>query len=183
MPEIQTAKLKKIFSRALENFISSESHNIANGTSERNLCARLAMFLEAEAASSNVTGYYADAEYNRKQEGRVKTILDDNMIEIPITCDLILHSRGESILEDNLIAIEMKRSTHSGEATESDRRRLRAMTKSSYDDIWSADGIAHPEDVCGYRMGYLLVLNVAQRNIVVEGYARGQFMKKAIKVF
>tara|TARA_R110000744_G_scaffold71323_2_gene143678 strand:+ start:2326 stop:2898 length:573 start_codon:yes stop_codon:yes gene_type:complete len=183
MPKIESAILRNIFSKALESFLSSESQNIVNGTSERNLCARLAMFLEAGAASSNVIGYYADAEYNRKQKGKVKTILDDNMVEIPITCDLILHSRGEFILEDNLIAIEMKRSSHSEKATDADRRRLRAMTKSSFDDIWSADGIAHPEHVCGYRIGYLLVLNVPQRNIVIEEYESGKFIKKYLRHF
>jgi hypothetical protein len=176
VPRIRTKILKSAFSKALEKFLLSESRNIESGTSERNLCARLAMHMEAEATSSNITGYYADVEYNRKQEGRVKTILDENMEEVAITCDLILHSRGESVLEDNLIAIEMKRSTHSTEATDSDRRRLRAMTKSSFDDVWSADGIANPEHVCGYRIGYLLVLNIPQRTVAVEEYAGGEFV-------
>lgn len=183
MQKIQTETLKNAFSKALEEFLLSESENIESGTSERNLCARLAMYMEVEATSSDITGYYADVEYNRKQEGRVKTILDENMVEVAITCDLILHSRGKSVLEDNLIAIEMKRSTHSNEATDSDRRRLRAMTKSSFDDIWSADGIAHPEHVCGYRIGYLLVLNIPERTVVVEEYAGGKFVSISSKAF
>ncbi|MFZ3226816.1 MAG: hypothetical protein WA230_15065, partial [Xanthobacteraceae bacterium] len=51
-----------------------------------------------------------DAEYNRQQNGQIKTIIDDHAHEISVTCDLILHSLGEIIRTDNLIAIEMKKS-------------------------------------------------------------------------
>jgi hypothetical protein len=65
------------------------------------------------------------------QDRRFKTILDEHMEEVAVTCDLILHSRGEIASRDNLIAIEMKKSDRPREEKEKDRVRLRALTKPS----------------------------------------------------
>ena len=62
---------------------------------------------------ASYVGYYTDVEYNRNQGGIKtirKTIRGQTEEIIPINCDLILHSRGEDIGQDNLIAIEMKKS-------------------------------------------------------------------------
>lgn len=91
------------------NFFQKERANILNGVAERNLCARLALYIELEMERIGLQGYYADVEYNRKQNGAVKTIMDDEYQIIRINCDLILHSRGEIIQRDNLIAVEMKK--------------------------------------------------------------------------
>ena len=59
------------------------------------------------------SGYYTDVEYNRNAGGIKtirKTIRGQQEEIIPINCDLILHSRGENVDQDNLIAIEMKKS-------------------------------------------------------------------------
>ena len=85
------------------------------------------------------------------QEGRVKVMLAESLREVRIICDLILHSRGERPADDNLIAIEMKRSTRPEHEKDEDRLRLRTLTRSSYDGIWSADGVTLPEYVCGTR--------------------------------
>jgi hypothetical protein len=113
---------------------------------------REAPLLERIARASAFQGYYADTEYNRMQEGRVKTILDEEAHEVRITCDLILHSRGEIAKKDNLIAIEMKRLEHPASEKRKDRIRLRTLTKSSYDGVWSADSKTLPEYVCGYKV-------------------------------
>ena len=93
---------------------------------------------------------------------------------VTINCDLILHSRGEKMGNDNLIAIEMKKSTRPEEEKLSDKLRLRALTKSSYDDIWSYDGKAHPEHVCGYQLGIYIEIDIDKRNYLVEGYIGGK---------
>ena len=85
------------------------------------------------------------------------------MVVVPIQCDLIVHSRGKNIENDNLIAIEMKKSTRPKSEFIDDRKRLRALTKESYDDIWSNDGIALPELVCGYDIGIYLILDIGKR--------------------
>ncbi len=54
--------------------------------------------------------YFTDVEYNRNKNGIVKTIIDENEVITTITCDLIVHSRGSYTQQDNLIALEMKKS-------------------------------------------------------------------------
>jgi len=175
--------LRELFNRSFEQFAHAEVKNILNGTSERNLCARWASLLESEARKAGIESYYADVEYNRKQRGQVKTILDEEMQVVAITCDLILHSRGELVSQDNLIAIEMKRIEHPAEEKQKDRLRLRALTKTSYDDIWSADGIALPEHVCGYVLGYFVELDVRRRRFCIEEYRRGDITSAIIRTF
>jgi len=125
--------LRELFFRSFEQFAEREAENILDGTSERNLCARWAPLLEKAAVEAGYGEYRADTEYNRKQSGQVKTILDETMHVVRITCDLILHSRGRVPERDNLIAIEMKRLSHPEREKQKDRVRLRALTKASYD--------------------------------------------------
>lgn len=101
--------MRDIFYPAFETFLRRERANILNGVSERNLCARLGVYLEQHKERAGLEGYHADPEYNRMQDGRIKLILDENGDEVSITCDLILHSRGAIVGRDNLIAIEMKK--------------------------------------------------------------------------
>jgi len=172
-----------LFNDAFKQFLKKNLNNILNDTAERNLCSRFGYDFELLFNKYAVTGYYADTEYNRKQEGKVKTILDEEMIIVPIQCDLIIHSRGENISNDNLIAIEMKKSTRPNSEKISDRKRLRALTKDSYNDIWSNDGIALPEHVCGYDLGIYLILNIQKRYFEVEYYFKGNYINKEIKNF
>jgi hypothetical protein len=102
----QTAGL---FRRAFREFLAKERDNILNDVNERNLCQRLSIYLQRESDNAGLAGYYANTEYNRNQ-GRVKTILDDAMKEVTIICDLVLHSIGTKAARENIIAIEMKKS-------------------------------------------------------------------------
>lgn len=121
--------LDVLMRHAVQTFFQKERANILNGVAERNLCARLALYIELEMEQVGLQGYYADVEYNRKQNGAVKTIMDDEYQIIRINCDLILHSRGEIIQRDNLIAVEMKKIERPQYEKDSDINRLRAMTK------------------------------------------------------
>lgn len=173
--------MNKLFKITLEEFLQLERNNILSGVSERNLCARLANYLETNAKNSGLKDYYADVEYNRNQ-GMIKTILDDEQKVIVINCDIILHSRGENVGRDNLIAIEMKKSERPEEEKNKDRDRLRALTKSSFDGIWAADGKTFPEHVCGYELGYFIELDISERIANVEGYRLGKcFSSNAYK--
>lgn len=161
-----------MFARALERFLNTERENILRGTSEPNLCGRLAMALEDERIREGLKEYVVDTEYNRNG-GKVKTIIDHDAQIVTIRCDVIVHSRGRVLPQDNLIAIEMKRASHSDGEKKKDRIRLQAMTKSSFDDVWSADGKTMPEHVCGYVLGYYLELNSAEEHFLVEQYGDG----------
>jgi hypothetical protein len=167
-------QLRSLFCSAIGEFLREETDNILNGTSERNLCGRLAPILERLAIANGFTTYQADVEYNRNQGGKIKTIMDGDMKVVPITCDIILHSRGAAPTKDNLIAIEMKRSGHPEAEKQKDRTRLRALTKSTYDNVWSSDGKTLPEHVCGYSLGYLIELDTAARGLRIEEYVDGQ---------
>jgi hypothetical protein len=166
--------IHRLVERALEEFFHHEADGLAGDVSERNSCGRLAMHMQREASEEGLVHYFADTEYNRKQGGQVKTILDDEMKVITITADLILHSRGQSIPEDNLIAVEMKKAGRPSKEKQADRDRLRAMTKASYDGVWSNDGSTHPEHVCGYRLGVYIELNSADRTARLEYFVGGR---------
>jgi hypothetical protein len=165
---------------SLYQFIERERENIMSDVSERNLCCRLAMVLEETAKKMNLNGYYADGEYNRKQKGEIKTIIDDQNNIIKITCDLILHSRGEIEKRDNLIAIEMKKSGREKNEGDKDRNRLRAMTKSSIEGVDSDDETPNPEHVCGYELGAFIEIDIEHCRINIELFVKGNFIYKCI---
>ncbi len=170
--------MKKMFKQALRDFVKDESDSIRSDVSERMLCARLSVPLEKLARDSGYKNYFADVEYNRKQDGEIKTILDDNEQIIQITCDLILHSRGIEVNKDNLIAVEMKKSTRSIESKNKDRNRLRALTKESYDGVWSWGGGVLPEHVCGYSLGVFIDINLEESKLHIEYYKKGKLSSK-----
>jgi hypothetical protein len=172
--KINSKYLRRIFNPALEMFLQVELSSIMNDISERNLCARLAMHLEHQMKIVGLQGYYADPEYNRMQDGQVKTMLSDQMEVINITCDLIVHSRGEIMGKDNLIALEMSKPNKSADEVRDDKNRLRALTKSTFDDIWSNDGKTHPEHVCGYVIGLFMMVNRRTREITIDKFFNGE---------
>lgn len=142
--------IKRIFNRANIMFLQKDKALIEDDVSERTLCGALKSHLEKQLISLKMADYYVDVEYNRNN-GQVKTILDDSLEVINIQCDLIVHSRGNNVTQDNLLAIEMKKAYRDEASKNSDRMRLRALTKSTYDqDIWCYDGKSFPERVCRY---------------------------------
>lgn len=175
--------LTKLFGESLDTFFAHEEQNIMNNVAERNLCGRLAIYITSKLDEFGIVGYYADPEYNRKQGGRVKTILDGEENIIPIQCDLIIHSRGRVVKHDNLIAIEMKKSTRPESEKITDRKRLRTMTKDSYDGVWSWEGEAHPEHVCGYLLGIYVIVNIVGRLCSIEYYEHGNLINERIQEF
>lgn len=175
--------LNDVLDQSLNEFLGAQGTEIAHGVSERNSCARLGYILERRAADAALKGYFADPEYDRKQGGQIKTILDGNYQEITICVDLILHSRGADIREDNLIAIEMKKSQRPAQEKVADRNRLRAMTKSSFDDVWSNDGTTHPAHVCGYRLGVFIELNNRTRTACIEYFSGGEYTGSTAKKY
>jgi hypothetical protein len=173
--------LSKIIEPSLGDFLKNELELIESDVAERSLCARLAMYFEKHMAAQGLTGYHADAEFNRKQEGKVKTIINGQMKVVQITCDLIVHSRGKSMKNDNLIALEMAKSNKSQADLEADRDRLIALTKTSFDGVWSNDGTTHPEHVCGYIKGLYFIIDAKKREATVESYYRGA-LSKAVQI-
>jgi len=180
---INPASIRQLFDQSLDVFFEHEVQEVLEGVNERNNCQRMSIYMQALAHQHGLTMYFADTEYNRKQGGEVKTILDGQMKVVPINCDLILHSRGQIRAEDNLIAVELKKRDTPKAEKDKDRERLRALTKSSYDDIWSNDGLAIPEHVCGYALGVFVELDRHKRVCRLEFYREGALFETTDRSF
>src|SRR5689334_6632657 len=115
-----TDQIAELFESSFGEFLSRESANILTGISERSLCTRLSIYMDRLRQKLGLEKYFVDTEYNRNG-GRIKTILDDQMREVVINCDLVLHSRGQVAKRDNLITIEMKKAGRPEEEKERDR--------------------------------------------------------------
>lgn len=105
---------------------------------ERTLCGALMVELQEVLKE---TKYFVDVEYNRNIGGTLKTLkktirdMDEQIVIV--NCDLIVHSRGQNVFRDNLIALEMKKSIGRQIDKDSDRNRLECLTKSPEQDVWS----------------------------------------------
>jgi hypothetical protein len=168
-------ELKKLFLTANQVFLANDADLITSGVSERGLCAALMCHLKDKINESQFRDYYVDVEYNRN-DGEVKTIMNNKMKIIPVTCDLIVHSRGKNVEQDNLLALEMKRSTHSEEEKVKDKERLKCLTRDSFNNIWGWNGTL-PEHVCRYVIGIYYEIDIANRAIKILYYRQGERMK------
>lgn len=180
---INTNLIRDVFEKTMDLFFQNEVQEVLEGINERNNCGRMSIYLQQVAHLHGLANYFADTEYNRKQDGAVKTILDGQMKVVAINCDLLLHSRGQIVAEDNLIAVEVKKRDAPKDEKEKDRDRLRALTKASYDNVWSNDGIALPEHVCGYALGVFVELDRVRRVCRFEYYRQGALFEEAARSF
>jgi hypothetical protein len=170
--------IREVFERSIDLFFQHEVQEVLEGVNERNNCGRMSIYLQQVAYQYGLANYFADTEYNRKQNGAVKTILDGQMKIVPINCDLLLHSRGNIVGEDNLIAVEVKKRDAPKDEKEKDRDRLRALTKASYDDIWSNDGVALPEHVSATYWECSLNWTEPTASVASSTTARGRRLTK-----
>lgn len=172
---IMLNKVTKLFEDSNSAFLQQGIDLILSGVSERCLCGAFMTQIRYELDKTDLSTYYADIEYNRNFGGSIKTIINGQNEIVSITCDLIVHSRGENIKQDNLLAIEMKRNTHLEDEKTKDRHRLIALTKPTYDEnSWSNDGTTLPRHVCGYVLGIFYEINSALRQIIIEYYVLGE---------
>lgn len=105
----------------------------------------------------------------------IKTIINDEMKIIEIECDLIVHSRGHNRQQDNLIAIEMKKSTNRNKRKE-DIERLQYMTKNSYYNEITYEEL--PKHICRYAIGIFYDINIKKQQVNLEYYKNGKLCKK-----
>ena len=173
-------ELVSLFEEANLAFLQAEHSLFRTEVAERTLCGALMLHIhDIIKEDDSYSGYYADVEYNRNAGGIKtirKTIRGQQEEIIPINCDLILHSRGENVGQDNLIAIEMKKSNAPSAEKQKDRERLIALTKDSFDDVWAWDHNL-PEHVCRYVLGVYYEINYRQKEIYIEYYRRGELVR------
>ena len=167
-----------IFEKVKEKFLKDEKEIIRIDINERTLSARLmfhlqTILLEDELYREKYKTYSVDCEYNRINEYKIKTLkryenfeIDDNSDKIrKIFPDIILHKRKE---EDNLIVIEMKKSTSNNkDCKEKDRERLKIMTD-----------LNDPNNF-NYTLGvYFEVDIIGNNNHIIEFFVNGKEYKK-----
>ena len=167
--------IKALFEAANQSLLTCDKELFENQVSERTLCGALMLhFYKHMKKPSKWKHYHADVEYNRNK-GSIrgfKTIYSSGGI-IRINCDLIVHSRGHITEQDNLIAIEMKKSSRPQIEKNKDRERLIVLTSSPSDDE-CIDPHKLPEHVCGYALGVYYEINYHRRSILIEYYRRGE---------
>lgn len=165
------------FEKASKAFLKEQKKFILSDVSERSMCGELMKYLMREIEGTSYSNYYVDVEYNRN-DGKIKTIMNSEEKIINITCDIIVHSRGENIHQDNLLAIEMKKSGHSQHEKNKDKDRLLALTKDTFDDVWSYDGTTFPDHVCRYVLGVYYEIDVELEVVEIEYFVKGKLYKK-----
>lgn len=176
-------EIVQVFERATNLFLDKQKAFILSGVSERALCGELMKYLTEEINQTRFSNYHVDVEYNRNI-GEKKTIKNEKEIIIPITCDIIVHSRGKNAYQDNLIAIEMKKSSSNNRVgKDKDRERLIALTKEEFDNTWSFDGETFPIHVCRFLLGVYIEIDNRKSNVLLEYYIKGNLRKKYIKEF
>ena len=171
---MDSLELIEIFDKASNIFLNKQKDLIFSGVNERSWYPYLIMYLKEILIEKNICGYNSDSEYN-KNLGKLKTVYDDVSLEvIPVVCDIIVHSRGKNLEQDNLICIEMKKSTARKESKNKDKRRLELLTKDSFDNVWSFDGKNLPEHVCRYKLGIYYEINIKKKQVYIEYYEKGK---------
>ena len=176
------AELEIIFENANERFIKKNTALFEAQVSERTLCGALMIELHEVLKDKKYYDYFVDVEYNRNIGGILKTmkktIRGPEEQIITINCDLIVHSRGQNVLQDNLIAVEMKKSTGKRIDKDKDRDRLECLTKSPNQNVWSYGEKVLPEHVCGYGLGVYYEVNFRRETILLEYYSEGYCYRK-----
>ena len=98
---IDLLKLKASLMRAIDILYTRDSDLFSRDASEWAVAHRLAVYLEQE-----LPGWNVDCEYNRQGPGRnPKT----NEGETKVRPDIVLHHRGQTELQHNLLVIELKK--------------------------------------------------------------------------
>lgn len=96
LPELKTSVM-----RAIDVLYARDSHLFSCGAAEWAIAHRLAVYLEQE-----VPGWNVDCEYNRQGPG---TNPKTNEKDSKIRPDIVLHHRGRTALQHNLLVIELKK--------------------------------------------------------------------------
>lgn len=119
--------VSQILLPSLRKLYEMDYFNIRNGVSERNICARLAHNMEIIMHESNLyIDYFADVEYNRKNDGSGKHYDNSQKVSPAMVADLIVHKRNA---DNNLLAVEMKR-WNNYDKRKADRERLESVVSS-----------------------------------------------------
>ena len=151
-------ELIDIFEKAKNEFLEKEKTIIKNDTNERTLTQRLAFYLELQLRKNiKYNNYSVDYEYNRKEEDIKRLKFGKNTDKKEIYPDIIVHQRK---IKNNLIAIEMKKTTSRNTDKIKDIEKLKALTdeKNGY---------------C-YVLGIYFELDITDNNNIINFFVDGE---------
>ena len=160
--------LQMLFDDANQKLIKYDIDLFTRNSSEIAICGALMLHLKSALWGTPFSHYNIDIEYNRNFNGRKRILVNDE--DTAIICDLIVHSRGRYINQDNLIAIEIKKEYRTEEEKQQDRDRLIALTRPNFDE-WLFDGTELPQYVCRYILG--VYYEIKGHSILLEYYRNG----------
>jgi len=161
-----------LFDCANQKLIKRDVDLLIRDSSETAICGALMLHLKSMLWGTPFSRYNVDIEYNRNFNERKKIYI--NHEERSVICDLIVHSRGRYVSQDNLIAIEMKKEYRSQEEKQHDRERLIALTRPNFNN-WYFDGTELPPYVCRYILG--VYYEIREYTILLEYYRNGTLVK------
>lgn len=157
--------LKELFWAANSAFLENHVILLNRELSERCLCGALMCELNKQLEKRNWKNYHADIEFNRDEDGVkcINYITDDGVSLKRIFTDVIVHSRGKERI-DNLIALEMKKSSASQTEIDEDKARLRQLTKQNSNTA-----------LCryAYLLGIYYEINLDKKEIKIEFFNNG----------
>lgn len=162
--EINLKNLKGMFWEANRAFLENHASLLKRELSERCLCGALMHELNKQLEKKNLKKYYADIEFNGSIENstnNVKRLPDEKGTPKHIFPDVIVHNRGVEN-PNNLLALEMKKSTARADAKEIDKNRLSLLTS------------LYPYK---YRLGVYYEINHKKRQILIEFYQNGKMVE------
>lgn len=152
--------------------------------SERTLCGALMLHLHEEMRKHGelYKDFHADVEYNRNRN-TIKKILqkkedNDDGIIVNINCDLLVHGRGLTLEQENLIAIEMKKNYAQEVDKNRDRYRLEALTSNPNEwrdrGIFQYDGVEMENLHYNYVLGVYYEVSYSDGIVLIEYYQNGE---------
>ena len=151
-------ELIDIFERAKNEFLEKEKDIIKNDTNERTLTQRLAFYLELQLRKNiKYENYSVDCEYNRKEEDIKRLKFGKNTDKKEIYPDIIVHQRK---IKNNLIAIEMKKTTSRNTDKIKDIEKLEALTDRKND--------------YHYTLGIYFELDITDNNNIINFFVDGE---------
>ena len=160
-------KLKDLFCEANRAFIEKDLDLLYEDISERCLCGALMHELNKQLEKNDCNNYYADVEFNRNKK-RIKQLHNDDGFVSNILPDIIVHSRGKEI-PDNLLVLEIKKSSANQQDKENDRNRLKMMT------TLNCQGSHHSYE---YLLGIYYEIDLGKKRIFIEFYKDGEIVEE-----
>ena len=140
------SEIKELLMDSLRDFFKNDIYLLKNNLSERAITHRLAVCLE-----NNSSGFHIDCEYNGHAETGHRKIVkmlrsdaeqlaiirekdgDDEIINRYVFPDIIVHKRGPSDPEANVLIVEAKKSTSSVNE-KYDLEKLKRYTSPAYEN-------------------------------------------------